>query len=94
LGLIIRTALSSWVTHVPLLQSVAFTALTCIQPLDSGQVTDRSRSTSRWYHDSVSNSCRSFSYAGIGGNSNNFLTREHCESYCVFSESFYPSCRT
>lgn len=35
-----------------------------------------------FYYDVTTNSCESFIYGGCRGNSNNFLTREECESTC------------
>uniref|UniRef100_A0A1I7XAJ1 Kunitz/Bovine pancreatic trypsin inhibitor domain protein n=1 Tax=Heterorhabditis bacteriophora TaxID=37862 RepID=A0A1I7XAJ1_HETBA len=59
-------------------------ALTCIQPVDNGELTDDPESNiERWFHNPVTNLCQSFQFTGFGGNSNNFFTREHCESYCL-----------
>ncbi|CAI4229171.1 unnamed protein product [Auanema sp. JU1783] len=59
-------------------------ALTCIQPLDTGiSFTNQSITMfSRWFYNSITQSCQPFQYTGEGGNSNNFLTIQHCESYC------------
>ncbi|EYC03353.1 hypothetical protein Y032_0094g2708 [Ancylostoma ceylanicum] len=58
-------------------------ALTCIQPMDAGYSSAGNFTTTRWYHDPISYSCQSFQFAGAGGNSNNFPTKVHCESYCL-----------
>ncbi|CAJ0953752.1 unnamed protein product, partial [Mesorhabditis belari] len=58
-------------------------ALTCIQPADPGDGgNETSIVTPRWYYDSITGSCQQFNYSGQGGNSNNFLTKQQCESYC------------
>uniref|UniRef100_A0A0M3IA58 Kunitz/Bovine pancreatic trypsin inhibitor domain protein n=1 Tax=Ascaris lumbricoides TaxID=6252 RepID=A0A0M3IA58_ASCLU len=36
----------------------------------------------RWYFNSQTGSCQPFTYAGLKGNENNFLTRERCEETC------------
>uniref|UniRef100_A0A915CUC6 BPTI/Kunitz inhibitor domain-containing protein n=1 Tax=Ditylenchus dipsaci TaxID=166011 RepID=A0A915CUC6_9BILA len=38
--------------------------------------------TERWYYDSNTGQCLALEYKGYGGNANNFLTKEHCQSYC------------
>ncbi|VDL81524.1 unnamed protein product [Nippostrongylus brasiliensis] len=58
-------------------------ALTCIQPRDVGRGTSPSLRSTRWYHNPVSHTCQTFEFSGVGGNSNNFLNKEHCEFYCV-----------
>lgn len=40
----------------------------------------------RWYYNFKTAICEKFAYFGDGGNSNNFLTRTHCESYCKNSK--------
>ncbi|XP_035221980.1 papilin-like isoform X2 [Stegodyphus dumicola] len=37
----------------------------------------------RYYFNKLSGQCELFVYGGCGGNGNNFLTKEHCESLCV-----------
>ncbi|KAF8359657.1 hypothetical protein PRIPAC_94652, partial [Pristionchus pacificus] len=63
-------------------------ALTCIQPMDAGdEPTMKSNMTQapllRWFFNSITYTCEKFEFTGIGGNSNNFLTVQHCESYCA-----------
>uniref|UniRef100_A0A915AU27 BPTI/Kunitz inhibitor domain-containing protein n=1 Tax=Parascaris univalens TaxID=6257 RepID=A0A915AU27_PARUN len=36
----------------------------------------------RWYFSSQTGSCQPFTYTGLKGNENNFLTRERCEETC------------
>ncbi|XP_068106838.1 kunitz-type protease inhibitor 2 [Hyperolius riggenbachi] len=40
----------------------------------------------RWYYDSDSNSCKTFTYGGCGGNSNNHLTEQGCIDKCVVTK--------
>ena len=37
----------------------------------------------RWYFDQESQSCKTFTYGGCFGNSNNFLSRDECEDSCL-----------
>jgi len=59
--------------------------LTCIQPVATGGTTN---SVTRFYYDTTSRACRSFSFR-LGGatsantNGNNFLSSAQCESYCL-----------
>ncbi|GAV03191.1 hypothetical protein RvY_13653 [Ramazzottius varieornatus] len=39
----------------------------------------------RWYHDTVTKTCRPFYYGGCLGNSNRFSTRKECETSCSVS---------
>ena len=36
----------------------------------------------KYYFDSTSGQCKSFTYGGCGGNGNNFNTRGECEQQC------------
>ncbi|KHJ79003.1 Kunitz/Bovine pancreatic trypsin inhibitor domain protein [Oesophagostomum dentatum] len=36
----------------------------------------------RWFYNQKTRQCQPFTYKGMGGNENNFLLREHCESTC------------
>uniref|UniRef100_A0A913HEF1 BPTI/Kunitz inhibitor domain-containing protein n=1 Tax=Strongyloides stercoralis TaxID=6248 RepID=A0A913HEF1_STRER len=56
-------------------------AYTCSLPSHKG-VQCGSGSSYRYYYDSQNQECASFKYNGCDGNSNNFATREECESYC------------
>lgn len=37
----------------------------------------------RYYYNSASRQCQMFTYGGSGGNANNFISVEQCESYCM-----------
>uniref|UniRef100_A0A915CB21 BPTI/Kunitz inhibitor domain-containing protein n=4 Tax=Parascaris univalens TaxID=6257 RepID=A0A915CB21_PARUN len=56
-------------------------AYTCTLSSNKG-VTCGSGSSYRYYYNSQTQECESFQYSGCDGNSNNFATREECESYC------------
>ncbi|EFO86724.1 hypothetical protein CRE_04847 [Caenorhabditis remanei] len=57
--------------------------MTCIQPLSTGETKNSSTNEDeRWWYNSESGQCLPFKYSGNGGNSNNFLTKTQCESYC------------
>ncbi|VDM45373.1 unnamed protein product [Toxocara canis] len=56
-------------------------AYTCTLSSNKG-VTCGSGSSYRYYYNSQTQECESFQYNGCDGNSNNFATREECESYC------------
>lgn len=51
----------------------------CYIPQSSGT---GSHNLERWYFDKSDFSCKTFSYKGIKGNHNNFLTKESCEKEC------------
>ncbi|RCN37571.1 Kunitz/Bovine pancreatic trypsin inhibitor domain protein [Ancylostoma caninum] len=40
------------------------------------------QSIQRWFYNQKTRQCQPFTYKGMGGNENNFLLREHCESTC------------
>lgn len=41
--------------------------------------------TTRFYFDFKTKKCLKFQYGGIGGNDNNFHTKEECELVCIHS---------
>jgi len=43
--------------------------------------------TERWYFDSQTGTCRSFSYTGCRGNRNNFAGKQQCENACMDSSN-------
>ncbi|VDK26565.1 unnamed protein product, partial [Anisakis simplex] len=51
----------------------------CNLPLAVGRGSHR---IVRWYYNALTRQCEQFYYTGLGGNDNNFLIREHCESTC------------
>ncbi|VDN00530.1 unnamed protein product, partial [Onchocerca ochengi] len=44
----------------------------------------------RWFYDTSRKKCMKFTYSGIGGNENNFLSKENCEESCRGSEDYCP----
>nr|AEJ35095.1 anntoxin S3 [Hyla simplex] len=42
-----------------------------------------SGSFTNYYYDKATNSCKTFTYRGTGGNGNRFKTLEECETACV-----------
>ncbi|KRY84387.1 Uncharacterized protein T4D_13764 [Trichinella pseudospiralis] len=51
----------------------------CSVPLSPGT---GSSSLQRWYYNADSRTCISFTYNGMGGNQNNFLSKASCEEIC------------
>lgn len=51
----------------------------CLQTPDAGPCFDY---VPRWFYNSQTGKCEQFSYGSCGGNSNNFLDRQICESRC------------
>ncbi|UYV63954.1 hypothetical protein LAZ67_2006131 [Cordylochernes scorpioides] len=51
----------------------------CYERLDSGKCDS---AFSRFYYDYETNSCKSFTFGGCGGNRNNFCTRQECVEFC------------
>ncbi|VDP05767.1 unnamed protein product [Heligmosomoides polygyrus] len=51
----------------------------CSLPLNRGT---GNQFMDRWYYNQQAGSCQPFTYAGLRGNQNNFLTRESCEERC------------
>ncbi|VDM36704.1 unnamed protein product [Toxocara canis] len=43
----------------------------------------------RWFYDRASKICKPFQYTGIGGNENNFLTKEDCSAKCPGNGGFF-----
>lgn len=52
----------------------------CLQPVENGTGKMQSQ---RWYYDSNVGQCRTFTYAGMKGNQNNFITQNECETDCL-----------
>ncbi|EFO21902.1 kunitz/Bovine pancreatic trypsin inhibitor domain-containing protein [Loa loa] len=44
----------------------------------------------RWFYDLNSKKCLEFIYGGLGGNENNFLSRESCDEFCKAREDYCP----
>ena len=55
-------------------------AASCALPSETGTCTNY---TVNWYYDVSSGSCRRFWFGGCEGNTNRFLSRDHCETVCV-----------
>uniref|UniRef100_A0A915ADQ5 BPTI/Kunitz inhibitor domain-containing protein n=2 Tax=Parascaris univalens TaxID=6257 RepID=A0A915ADQ5_PARUN len=61
----------------------------CQLPVSQGVVSGMGPFT-RWFYDRTSRICKPFQYTGIGGNENNFLTKEDCSAKCPeFSNPCY-----
>uniref|UniRef100_A0A7I4YF01 Kunitz/Bovine pancreatic trypsin inhibitor domain protein n=1 Tax=Haemonchus contortus TaxID=6289 RepID=A0A7I4YF01_HAECO len=56
-------------------------AFTCSLAADKGVRCGLGRSY-RYFFNAAKQACESFHYEGCDGNSNNFLTAQHCEQYC------------
>lgn len=69
--------------------NVPYSALTCTQPRDAGHLRNSSKPSQKWYYNSIKGVCLKFEYMGFGGNANNFLTEDHCNSYCTASKCFH-----
>ncbi|GMS79391.1 hypothetical protein PENTCL1PPCAC_1566, partial [Pristionchus entomophagus] len=57
----------------------------CRDPRDKGFNCDDIPSGMRFYHDAKSGRCLPFFFQGCGGNTNNFVDRETCETSCLSS---------
>lgn len=55
-------------------------AYTCSLGSKSGAVCGPA--VTRWYYDSTSRTCQTYSFNGCDGNSNNFATQQDCKDYC------------
>ncbi|KAL3989232.1 Kunitz/Bovine pancreatic trypsin inhibitor domain family protein [Acanthocheilonema viteae] len=44
----------------------------------------------RWFYEASKKKCSEFIYGGLGGNENNFLSRESCEKACREREDYCP----
>uniref|UniRef100_A0A0M3IWL8 BPTI/Kunitz inhibitor domain-containing protein n=1 Tax=Ascaris lumbricoides TaxID=6252 RepID=A0A0M3IWL8_ASCLU len=62
----------------------------CQLPVSQGVVSGMGPFT-RWFYDRTSGICKPFQYTGIGGNENNFLTKEDCSAKCP---EFFNPCYT
>lgn len=54
-----------------------------------------SENVSRWFYDVRTYKCLPFTYTGVGGNQNNFVSKEDCLKACPGNRrcSYWPSCR-
>lgn len=59
----------------------------CAQPMRAGEGTATLR---RWFYNPLSRSCASFTYRGLKGNQNNFLTQQDCDRACYGRYIFIP----
>uniref|UniRef100_A0A914XT76 BPTI/Kunitz inhibitor domain-containing protein n=1 Tax=Plectus sambesii TaxID=2011161 RepID=A0A914XT76_9BILA len=57
-------------------------AYNCMVPSDRGTLCGSSSSVTRWYYDSATGSCQTFSYNGCDGNGNNFASQAACIQFC------------
>ena len=55
----------------------------CLKPKDQGTCRGIFE---RFYYNVQTESCEEFVFGGCGGNENNFLSREKCNSYCLGEE--------
>uniref|UniRef100_A0A0N4Z452 Kunitz/Bovine pancreatic trypsin inhibitor domain protein n=1 Tax=Parastrongyloides trichosuri TaxID=131310 RepID=A0A0N4Z452_PARTI len=60
----------------------------CDQSMESGY---GNRQLSRYYYNYYLTQCLPFIYTGMGGNSNNFLSKEDCMKTCLRSENYFHS---
>lgn len=63
---------------------MAFTATVCSLPIQPGNSCRAGETTNtvRFYYNLQSRMCQQFSYAGCGGNDNNFATMADCSQFC------------
>ncbi|WKY14428.1 hypothetical protein Q1695_000179 [Nippostrongylus brasiliensis] len=59
----------------------------CDQPVQVGTGSD---DLPRWFFDKKQNRCAPFMYGGIGGNENNFISRNTCTEECPVYRSYCP----
>lgn len=55
----------------------------CQLPAERGECPEEQAPDERWHFDGARERCERFTYAGCGGNLNNFRTRESCERGCA-----------
>ena len=55
----------------------------CTSPLSTGYFCDEEGVITRFYYDTETESCEEFSYAGCGGNENNYMSIEECQESCL-----------
>ncbi|VDP26201.1 unnamed protein product [Heligmosomoides polygyrus] len=67
--------------------SSEFNVSICCQPVDLGT---GSEDLPRWFIDKKQNRCAPFSYGGIGGNENNFISQVTCSEACPVYRNYCP----
>ncbi|XP_077160116.1 tissue factor pathway inhibitor 2-like isoform X2 [Paroedura picta] len=62
----------------------------CLQPPDKGSCRALHE---RWFYDRYTQTCKTFTYGGCEGNTNNFLSEEDCEKTCWMIRRVPEKCR-
>ncbi|UMM34265.1 hypothetical protein L5515_007419 [Caenorhabditis briggsae] len=60
----------------------------CQQPLHFGVKQCTNTSSVRFHFDTIAKKCLAFKYSGCGGNANNFVSYNDCQSFCVPMDYF------